>query len=343
MDLETLAENRFDATEADANGQGTPPAGDEQPTNNNDDAAEDGTNTNGDENNGGAAQENEPDKNEKKDGDEGKDPNAKDDGQKSPETPELTDEQLLAELEKRGLSKKEDEPKKPEQPQDIARPDELPERVWGDMNPVQRTIYNELPYVKVQGKDGNILEVKTPEQLPPDFEFANARAEAQFNTDMSAQSYKAEKMYESIQTEVQQRRQASASQAESQRVVADVDKLQKDGIVPKITAKNGTPEFDTDPGVVRANEILAYWQDLRKAGENISVYTAGKLYKAEHPELYAAPKQNPADNERKQVSRNIAGGGRGDQSAANNNNKRPVFRPGTSASDIVDYYDAQLD
>lgn len=343
MDLETLAENRFEATEADANGQGTPPAGDEQPINNNDDAAKDGTNTNGDENNGGAAQENDPSQTEKKDGDEGQDPNAKDDGQESPETPELTDEQLLAELEKRGLSKKEDEPKKQEQPQDIARPDELPERVWGDMNPVQRTIYNELPYVKAQGKDGNVIEVKTPEQLPPDFEFANARAEAQFNTDMSAQSYKAEKMYESIQTEVQQRQQASASQAESQRVVADVDKLQKDGIVPKITAKNGTPEFDTDPGVVRANEILAYWQDLRKAGENISVYTAGKLYKAEHPELYAAPKQNPADNERKQVSRNIAGGGRGDQSAANNNNKRPVFRPGTSASDIVDYYDSQLD
>ena len=342
MDLETLAENRFDATEADANGQGTPPAGDDQPINNNDDAAKDGTNTNGDENNGGAAQENDPSQTEKKDGDEGKDPNAKDGGQESPKTPELTDEQLLAELEKRGLSKKEDEPKKTEQPQDIARPDELPERVWGDMNPVQRTIYNELPYVKVQGKDGNVIEVKTPEQLPPDFEFANARAEAQFNTDMSAQSYKAEKMYESIQTEVQQRQQASASQAESQRVVADVDKLQKDGIVPKITAKNGTPEFDKDPGVVRANEILTYWHDLRKAGENISVYTAGKLYKAEHPELYAAPKQNPADNERKQVSRNIAGGGRGDQSAANNN-KRPVFRPGTSASDIVDYYESQLD
>ena len=353
MDLETLAENRFDASEAEANGQGgdnTPPSGDNQqpqgndPTNNNDDAAKDGTNSNGDENNGGAAQENDPSQTEKKDGDEGKDPNAKDGGQESPETPELTDEQLLEELKKRGLDKpKEDEPKKPETPQEIARPDELPDRVWNDMNPVQRTIYNELPYVKVQGKDGNVLEVKTPEQLPADFEFANARAEAQFNTDMSAQSYRAEKMYESIQTEVQQRRQASASQAESQRVVADVDKLQKDGIVPKIAAKSGTPEFDKDPGVVRANEILAYWQELRKSGENISVYTAGKLYKAEHPELYTPPKQNSADEERKQVSRNIAGGGRGDQSQANSNNKRPVFRPGTSASDIVDYYDGQLD
>lgn len=343
-DLETLAENRFDELDAGDNGQGgdnTPPADDT--TNNNDDAGEGGDNSADDENNNGGAQENQSGQDEKENGDEGKDPNAKDDGQKSPETPELTDEQLLEELKKRGLDKSDDDAeKKSEQPQEIARPDELPDNVWKDMNPVQRTIYNELPYVNVKSKDGEVLSVKTPEQLPDDFEFASARAEAQFNTDMSAQSYKAEKMYEKIQGQLTERQQQNATQEESRRVVADVDKLQSDGIVPKITAKQGTPEFDKDPGVIRANEILNYWNGLRKAGENISVYTAGKLYKAEHPELYQPKQPNKGDQERKQVSRNIAGGGRGDKSAANNN-KRPVFRPGTSASDIVDYYDAQLD
>lgn len=343
-DLETLAENRFDELDAGDNGQGgdnTPPADDT--TNNNNDAGEGGDNSADDENNNSGAQENQSGQDEKENGDEGENPKPKDDGKKGEETPELTDEQLLEELKKRGLDKSDDDAeKKSEQPQEIARPDELPDNVWKDMNPVQRTIYNELPYVNVKSKDGEVLSVKTPEQLPDDFEFASARAEAQFNTDMSAQSYKAEKMYEKIQGQLTERQQQNATQEESRRVVADIDKLQSDGIVPKITAKQGTPEFDKDPGVIRANEILNYWNGLRNAGENISVYTAGKLYKAEHPELYQPKQPNKGDQERKQVSRNIAGGGRGDKSAANNN-KRPVFRPGTSASDIVDYYDAQLD
>jgi len=339
MDLQTIAENRFDEIEA-GDGDGGDPnpnqrQGEDNPINNNsDDTAKDGksdvnkqkTNQEGEEETDGKPSDNEGSTN---------------DGEENQKTPELTDEQLLAEIEKRGLSKKEDD-KKPEddKPKDVQRPEELPDNVWRDMNPAQRVIYDQLPYVKVQSKDGTVLEVKTPAQIPSDFEFINARAEAQFNTDMSAQSYKAEKMYERIQTEVQSRQQVTATQAESRRVVADVDKLQAEGVVPKIAAKQGTPEFDADPGVMRANEILVYRDELRAKGDDVSVYVAGKLFKAEHPDLYA-PKQAKGDTERKQVSRNIAGGGRGDQSQSNN--KRPIFRPGTTAADIVDYYDGQLD
>lgn len=339
MDLQTIAENRFDEIEA-GDGDGGDPnpnqsQGEDDPVNNNsDDAAKDGesdvnkqkTNQEGEEETYGKPSES---------GDSTKD------GEEDQKTPELTDEQLLAEIEKRGIAKKEDDKKsEDDKPTEVKRPEELPEKVWETMNPVQRVIYDQLPYVNIQGKDGEVIQVKTPEQLPNDFEFANARAEAQFNTDMSAQSYKAEKMYERIQTEVQSRQQVTATQAESRRVVADVDKLQSEGVVPKIVAKQGTPEFDNDPGVIRANEILVYRDELRAKGDDVSVYVAGKLFKAEHPDLYA-PKQAKGDTERKQVSRNIAGGGRGDQSQSNN--KRPIFRPGTTAADIVDYYDGQLD
>lgn len=341
MDLETIAENRFDEIEAgDGAGENTDPNQPQgnDPTNTNvDDTAKDGGEGDVD-----TQKTNQEAGEEEVDGKPGESGDPTKDGAKDPQTPELTDDQLLAEIEKRGLAKKEDDKKsEDDKPNEVQRPEELPERVWQDMNPVQRVIYDQLPYVKVQSKDGSVLEVKTPEQIPADFEFANARAEAQFNTDMSAQSYKAEKMYERIQTEAQNRQQVTATQAESRRVVADVDKLQAEGVVPKITAKQGTPEFDADPGVVRANEILAYREELRAKGDDVSVYMAGKLFKAEHPELYT-PKQAKGDTERKQVSRNIAGGGRGDQSQANTN-KRPIFRPGTTASDIVDYYDGQLD
>lgn len=336
MDLETIAENRFDEIEAGDGADQSNPQGDDPVNTNSDDTEKDGGEGDVD-----AQKTNQEGKEEA--GDQpGKDGEPAKDGAKDPETPELTDEQLLAEIEKRGIAKKEDDKKsEDDKPTEVKRPEELPEKVWETMNPVQRVIYDQLPYVNIQGKDGEVIQVKTPEQLPNDFEFANARAEAQFNTDMSAQSYKAEKMYERIQTEVQSRQQVTATQAESRRVVADVDKLQAEGVVPKIAAKQGTPEFDADPGVVRANEILAYREELRAKGDDVSVYMAGKLFKAEHPELYA-PKQAKGDAERKQISRNIAGGGRGDQSQANTN-KRPIFRPGTTASDIVDYYDGQLD
>ena len=337
MDLETIAENRFDEIEAGDGADQSNPQGDDPVNTNSDDTAKDGGEGDVD------AQKTNQEAGKEEAGDQpGKDGEPAKDGAKDPETPELTDEQLLAEIEKRGLAKKEDDKKSDDdKPTEVKRPEELPEKVWETMNPVQRVIYDQLPYVNIQGKDGEVIQVKTPEQLPNDFEFANARAEAQFNTDMSAQSYKAEKMYERIQTETQNHQQVTATQAEAHRVVADVDKLQAEGVVPKFAAKQGTPEFDADPGVVRANEILAYREELRAKGDDVSVYMAGKLFKAEHPELYA-PKQAKGDVERKQISRNIAGGGRGDQSQANTN-KRPIFRPGTTASDIVDYYDGQLD
>lgn len=336
MDLETIAENRFDEIEAGDGADQSNPQGDDPVNTNSDDTAKEGGEGDVD------AQKTNKEGKEEAGDQPGKDGESAKAGAKDPETPELTNEQLLAEIEKRGLAKKEDDKKSDDdKPAEVKRPEELPEKVWETMNPVQRVIYDQLPYVNIQGKDGEVIQVKTPEQLPNDFEFANARAEAQFNTDMSAQSYKAEKMYERIQTEVQSRQQVTATQAESRRVVADVDKLQAEGVVPKIAAKQGTPEFDADPGVMRANEILAYREELRAKGDNVSVYMAGKLFRAEHPELYA-PKQAKGDAERKQISRNIAGGGRGDQSQANTN-KRPIFRPGTTASDIVDYYDGQLD
>lgn len=258
---------------------------------------------------------------------------------------ELSDDELIELAKRRGLdlAKKEEE-KKQEETVELKKPRELDDDTWGDMNEVQRTIYSGLPYMNVRGKDseGNeiALRIKTPEQLPDDFEFINKREEASFISDVTAQSKRAEDAYAKIAGGYEQNKQAQARQEESQRVVADVERLQKEGIIPKIKAQPNTEEFDKDPSVKLVNEVLNYWQGLVNAGENVSVYTATKLYRADHPGKFEDTTKSKADDERKKVASKVKGSGKGGNGEKSSGPKFPV---GTSASDIADYYSDQLD
>lgn len=353
-DLSTIAENKLDALiQAEENGDGktppNPPADDEQDDDKSKPNQEEGKDNDGQPENG------EEDDSKQKDGDEeqeeedeqGKKVNDDDDGEKGKKTQELSDEDFLAELERRGLKvadkSKEDSKPNQQQPQSLPRPSEIPEDVWGGMHPIQQYIYKELPVISVRGKDGNTVSIKTPDQLPEDFEFASARDEAKFNSDVASQSLRAEKMYDNINNYRDQQVNQEKSQQESKTIVEDVDKLQKDGIIPKIEAKPGTPEFNTDPGVIRANQILAYREDLKSKGEVISAYSAGLQFKALHPDLYKeAPSKSPGDEERKNKSKNISSKGKGKPQASTNKNRR-VYPIGMSAADIADIASEDLD
>lgn len=353
-DIVTLAENKLDAilnSEGDdkGNGNGSDNADDQEQKNNNSDegseekgGSDESQDDDGQEDESGEEGEGEKSETEDESGEDGDDEKS---GKKDDETQELSDEQFLAELEKRGLKvveKDKEEKKEEEKQQEIVKPEELPDKVWGKMNDVQKYIYNELPYIKVQGKDG-VVEVKTPDQLPDDFEFANAQAQAKFIADISAQSTKAEKLHSDIMTYSQQQEKAHNTQIESKQIVDDVEQLQREGIIPKIVAKNGTPEFNKDPGVVRANEILALREERRAKGEVLSAYSAGLMYKALHPELYK-PVESKGDQERKNVSSKISGGGKGDQKqASKNTTSRHKYPIGMSAQDIADLAGADLD
>ena len=368
-DLVTLAENQLDAAIA-ADAGNTPPAGDDPTPPAPDDAGnqppagddptppvgdeDDDNNPNGDDPNDGQGDDpngQEPSGEEEEDA--AKDPNAAagDGKPKGDEAPkELTDDELMAELEKRGLkvAKKDDEEKQPQKPAELVKPDELPQNVWNGMQPVQKYIYNELPYITLQGKnaEGEAIEinVKTPEQIPEDFEFANKRAEKIADDAFLEQNKRADQMYNKITSSAQDQKAQQAQRAESNAIVEGIEQLQKDGIVPKIVAKPGTPEFDADPGVARANEILKYRQALIDSGEQVSVVSAGKMFKADHPELYVVkPTTSKGDQERKNASKNINGGGRGTPASAAKPNDRPVYPIGMTASDIADIAGADLD
>lgn len=362
-DLVTLAENKLDAAITAEEGQ-QPPAGDDTPPAADDDQqppaggdqppADDTNNDNPDEEPGDDdgqddpddSQEDQPPQGDEEDPDEGseqEDDAGKPKGDEAPK--ELSDDELIAELEKRGLkvAKKDEEPAddKPKVPE-FKKPAEVDDAVWGEMLPVQKYIYTELPYITVNGTDaeGNAttLRVKTYEQLPDGFNYTDKKEELRVNDAFNQQSRKAEEMYAKIQQNAQQQTQQSEQQRESKMIVEGIEQLQKDGVIPKIAAQHGTPEFDTDPGVIRANEIIKYRAELLKQGENVSIVSAGKMYKADHPELYVTkPTTSRGDAERKAKAKNISGGGRGTQQQAKKTEDQARRYPvGMSAAEIAE-------
>ena len=276
---------------------------------------------------------------------------------KPAETPQLTNEQLIAELEKRGLKVvdnkvQQQQPQQPQQPAAWERkPKELDDDVWDRMEPENKFIYHQLPTIAVQDKNGKVYHVKTPQQLPDDFEPANDKERTRFNTEMQTQNLRAERMMQEINSRRHEHEAQAQQQAEDQEIMDGINKLMEDGIIPEIKAKPNTPEFKNDTGAIIGEAILEYRNQLRAQGENVSMYMAGKLFRAEHPEFYekvGATKKpaRTADAERKKASKNIAGKtNRGTKSASKfiNTEPAPRFAPGTTASDIAALYADELD
>lgn len=277
-------------------------------------------------------------------------PDEKESGEskEEPKTQGLSDEEFLKELERRGLKvaeNKKEEPKKDDKPQPWEeRPDEIDEKLWNKSTPEEKFIYNSLDYITVKGKDGEELSIKLPTQLPDDFEFASKRAEAQFYSAMSAQSAKAEKLMSKITSDREQTTKAEKEKAELDAIIADVDRLQDDGVVPKIKAKPGTEEFNTDPSVQLVNKILDFRDEYNRKhkGENISSYTAGLIYKAKNPKEFETEddtRREKQDESRTKTARRVTTKTTSSQRPEYN---RKAFSNNASLTDIADYYADQL-
>lgn len=265
-----------------------------------------------------------------------------------PKAQGLSDEEFLKELERRGLKVAEDkkeEPKKDDKPQPWEeRPDEIDEKLWNKSSPEEKFIYNSLDYITVKGKDGEELSIKLPTQLPDDFEFANKKAEAQFYSAMSAQSSKAEKLMNKITSDREQTTKAEKEKAELDAIIADVDRLQDDGVVPKIKAKPGTEEFNNDPSVQLVNKILDFRDEYNRKhkGENISSYTAGLIYKAKNPKEFETEddkRRSSQDKSREKTASRVANK---TTSANRPEYNTKAFGKNASLTDIADYFADQL-
>ena len=247
----------------------------------------------------------------------------------------ISDEMLRAELERRGMvaTKKQDQPQ-PEDPR-FSQPRELPDAVWSRMTEEGKYIYNQLPYLTIRGKDG-ILRVKSDEQIPPDFEWADEAEKTQFySKELPAQVYRAEQLNAQVAKAVEDYNRELERQREAQTIVQGVEKLQASGILPKIPGERGSKEYEGSAELAYVNNVLGLWEQHHRQGENISIETAAYLYKAQHPDaLKPKPTTTPTDKMRKAKSTNINGGAKGKAMPE----QMHTFPPGTMPSDIIDYY-----
>jgi hypothetical protein len=256
--------------------------------------------------------------------------------QKKQEQPQsISDEMLQAELERRGMvaTKRQDQPQ-PEDPR-FSQPRELPDAVWSKMTEEGKYIYNQLPYLTIRGKDG-ILRVKSDEQIPPDFEWADEAEKTQFySKELPAQVYRAEQLNAQVTKAVEDYNRELERQREAKTIVQSVEKLQASGILPKIPGERGSKEYEGSAELAYVNDVLGLWEQHHRQGENISIETAAYLYKAQHPDaLKPKPTTTPTDKMRKAKSTNINGGAKGKAMPE----QRHTFPPGTMPSDIIDYY-----
>lgn len=271
---------------------------------------------------------------------------ATEDENKSNNDKELSDEEFEELAKKRGYTKAPSEEEKAKADEQnrareetmarlMACPKEVDEELWENLPEENKIIYNSLPYLAAEGKNGTI-HVKTPDQLPEDFVFKNARAEMKFQNDLQAQETKATQMANALSARSERGQRETAQRQEAVRVISEIEGLQKTGALPTPKAKNGTPEFDTDPAVTLINKVLDYRAMRRAEGAMLSVRDSLLLFKAEHPEEFQK-KEAKGDVERRNIAKKVAGNNKATGTAVNKNDNKPqYYKVGMSTEDVLD-------
>jgi hypothetical protein len=259
------------------------------------------------------------------------------------EKKELSDEEFEELAKKRGYAKaKTEEETKAETDRQsqmeklLARPKEIDEEVWNELPEENKVIYNALPYLVAEGKKG-VVQVKTPDQLPDGFEFKDQKAMMKFQNDLQAQENRATQFKQAIEARAEREQRANADRAEAQKVISEINGLQKSGELPSPKAKYGSKEFDNDPAVTLINKVLSYRAMRAQGGTNLSVRDSLMLYKAEHPEEFVK-KEAKGDVERRNIAKKVAGNSKSTSSAVNgdDDNKPRYYKTGMSTEDVLD-------
>lgn len=259
------------------------------------------------------------------------------------EKKELSDEEFEELAKKRGYAKTktEEETKAEDDRQSqmeklLARPKEIDEDVWNELPEENKVIYNALPYLLAEGKKG-VVQVKTPDQLPDGFEFKDQKAMMKFQNDLQAQENRATQFKQAIEARAEREQRASADRAEAQKVISEIDGLQKSGELPSPKAKYGSKEFDNDPAVTLINKVLNYRAARAQGGTYLSVRDSLLLYKAEHPGEFVK-KEAKGDVERSRIAKRVAGNSKSTSSAVNGDdgNRPRYYKTGMSTEDVLD-------
>lgn len=165
-----------------------------------------------------------------------------------------------------------DEPTDPNQKaiqEAVAAGQQLPSGVNDDgtVNPLVYA-YEQMPEIKVTGRvgKGEVQEftVKTADDLPDGFRFADAKVQSQFNAALTQNMGIAQQLineateYNTGVTAAAERRQVLVGQK------SEVDALVASGRLPEMKLKPTDPNFMQDPGAIRAQQVLDHMAKVNK-------------------------------------------------------------------------------
>lgn len=294
-------------------------------------------------------------KNSEKEKDEPDDKSeAKDEPAKEKDEPEgIPDDVLRRELERRGLTvsnKQQDEQRRAQSERDaaadrlLAKPPEVDEAGWQRLSQEERYIYNQLPYIEARGKDGNVVRVKTPEQLPQGFEFASDQERQRFfSIELPSLSYKAEQLGQYVE---QAKRDYTERQAQAERddaIVRDIKRAQDAGIIAQFEGKDADTSADS-PVTKQIAEVLDYQAKMEKQGDPVSFMVAARLWHADKASTEAkaraesAKKESPLDKQRKEAAAHVGKDGANKPGKGAMKDDGVRFGVNDSPSDVGNYY-----
>lgn len=306
--------------------------------------------------------DNESDDDSDDDDDDSDSDDDKDDAKKPEQKPakkkkndEMSDEEFEELAKKRGYAKQQSEDDKKqaeekakaekEQLERLTRkPREIPDDVWADTPTNNKIVYNQLPIITARGANGQNVNVKLPNQLPPNFQFADEAARQEFVAAIQQQTNTMNQLLGALNARDERAKQEASRKNEAQMVVDEVARLQKAGSLPSPKAKYGDANFDNDPAVKVINNVLAYRIQRAQQGVNLSVEDALKLYKADHPEEFKAAAEKKGstkakgDEERKKIAKKISGSKKSTGKSASDKGKgeHKYYHYGLSTQDVLD-------
>jgi len=203
-----------------------------------------------------------------------------------------------------------------------ARDGALPQGVNADgtINPLIYA-YENMPTITVQGKEGvkgevKEYSVKTVEDLPADFRFANGVEQAKFSAALQQNMNIAQDLIAEANQHNEGRIAANARREVLVSQKNEVDQLIASGKLPAITAKPTDPNFMQDPGAIRAQQVLDHMKEVNAANkaaginqEITSVALGLQLLEAKEAIEGKQARMGTITDTRNNVNSKVSGGG----------------------------------
>jgi len=218
------------------------------------------------------------------------------------------------------------------------------------LTPEQQFVLDNISTFKVRGTvPGNdkveSFDIYTIEQLPAGFKYEN---ESELTIAMKRDNLneqKAEKLVNDYRSQETNKAAQEFKLREDNADRQDIGDLQRKGELPKFKAQPNSKDFDNDPGVKLANDILAFKEELNQ--KYLDEYNAGRPYKhigfeeAFRMYKYQNPDKMDTELQKEDAARqNLAKRTTKAKGSDSQTPSRPRVKPGMTSRDLDNLIDS---